>query len=372
MKGVEMAKFNAKNERIKREYFRFQTEAKQKSQSTLRGIRKAIHRFETYTKFKDFGTFNKEQAIGFKKHLAQSKGRRSGETLSKSTILQTVNALKEFFQWASWQPGYKSKIHPPEIEYLNLSEKDVRVAKTAKIKKFPSVEQIRKVVEIMPVGTVIERRDRALIAFTILSGMRDSAVASLMLKHLDLDSNPPVVRQESDKVNTKFSKQIITHFFPVGENLEKVVRDWVRELKDTHGFAETDPLFPKTKVSHDANASFVVDGVGREFWSTATPIRQIFKKSFEGAGLEYYNPHSFRNTLVHLGQKLCKTPEQFKAWSQSLGHESPLTTFTSYGELDSHQQGQVFLTIGKNQVVDPQSLLDSISQLVNGRETKAP
>lgn len=359
-----MDQFNAKNERIKRDYFRYQTEAKQKSRSTVRGICKAIQRFERYTNFKDFGSFNKEQAVAFKKHLAQTKAKKSGEVLSKSTIFHTVNALKEFLQWVAWQPGFRSKIHPPDIEYLNLTEKDVRIAKATRIKKFPSVEQIRKVVDFMPVGSAIERRDRALMAFTILTGMRDSAIASLMLKHLDLDSNPPMVRQEPDKVKTKFSKQIITHFFPVGEDFEMIVRDWVKELKEVHGFAETDPLFPRTKVSHDGNDSFVVDGIEPNFWSTATPIRQIFKRSFESAGIDYYNPHSFRNTLVHLGQKLCKTPEQFKAWSQSLGHESPLTTFSSYGNIDPYEQGEIMRRVGKEKSVDPDQLLQAIAGLV--------
>jgi hypothetical protein len=55
------------------------------------------------------------------------------------------------------------------------------------------------------------------------------------------------------------------------------------------------------------------------------------------------NPHSFRNTLFQLGQKVCKTPEQFKAWSQNLGHEKVLTTFLSYGEVMCHRQGEIIL-----------------------------
>jgi len=37
-----------------------------------------------------------------------------------------------------------------------------------------------------------------------------------------------------------------------------------------------------------------------------------------GASLPYFNPHSFRKTLAQLGEKVCRTPEQFKAWSQNL------------------------------------------------------
>ena len=42
-----------------------------------------------------------------------------------------------------------------------------------------------------------------------------------------------------------------------------------------------------------------------------------------------------------IGEQMCQTPEQFKAWSQNLGHESPLTTFTSYGKVSLHRQGEL-------------------------------
>lgn len=75
--------------------------------------------------------------------------------------------------------------------------------------------------------------------------------------------------------------------------------------------------------------------------SNATPIRTIFKEAFTHAGLPYFNPHSFRNTLVQLGETTCNNPEAFKAWSQNLGHEKVLTTFTSYGEVAYQRQGEI-------------------------------
>jgi len=57
--------------------------------------------------------------------------------------------------------------------------------------------------------------------------------------------------------------------------------------------------------------------------------------------LPYYNPHSFRNTLVRLGESLCQTPEQFKAWSQNLGHEGVLTTLYSYGDVEDYRQAEL-------------------------------
>jgi len=67
----------------------------------------------------------------------------------------------------------------------------------------------------------------------------------------------------------------------------------------------------------------------------------IFREAFINAGLTYFHPHSFRNTLVRLGQSVCQSPEEFKAWSQNLGHEKVLTTFSSYGEVGCERQGEI-------------------------------
>lgn len=171
--------------------------------------------------------------------------------------------------------------------------------------------------------------------------MRDSALATLRLKHVDTARSPVLIRQEPDMVDTKFSKQILTFLLPVGEDIQAVALDWIRELREEKLYGLNDPVFPRTKLGHDENQSFAVQGLEPVCWSNATPIRKIFREAFEGAGLPYFNPHLFRNTLAHIGQQICKAPEQMKAWSQNLGHENVMTTFTSYGTLDPHRQGEV-------------------------------
>ena len=64
----------------------------------------------------------------------------------------------------------------------------------------------------MPADTEIEKRNRALVAFTLLTGARDSAIASMKLKHVDL--NAGCVNQDAREVQTKFSKTFSTFFFP--------------------------------------------------------------------------------------------------------------------------------------------------------------
>jgi integrase/recombinase XerD len=151
----------------------------------------------------------------------------------------------------------------------------------------------------------------------------------------------PLIFQDAREVNTKFSKTFTTYFFPVGDFPLTIIKTWIEYLTKELLFSPDDPLFPKTKMINGTNRKFQASGLLREHWQTASPIREIFKQAFQSAGLPYYNPHSFRNTLVRLGENLCQTPEQFKAWSQNLGHESVLTTFYSYGEVQDYRQAEL-------------------------------
>jgi integrase len=209
------------------------------------------------------------------------------------------------------------------------------------------LEQIKHVMNSMPAGSDIELRNRALVAFTLLTGARDSAIASLKLKHVDMTTG--CVVQDAREVKTKFSKTFTTFFFPVGEDVEVIVSEWADYLRDENLWGNDDPLFPATQIVLGSDRRFVAEGLKREHWSNATSIRTIFREAFANAGLPYFNPHSFRNTLVQLGQKVCKTPEQFKAWSQNLGHEKVLTTFLSYGEVACQRQGEIIRNLGSPQ-----------------------
>ena len=158
-----MTMHNADNERIKRRYFAYLKEAMRHSEPTVDAVAKALARFEVDTRHRDFKAFHYEQAIAFKKHLAEQKGQRSGEKLSKATLHATLAHLKRFFHWLAGQPGYKSRLQYCDANYFNLSEKDVRVATARREQVGPTVEQVKHVIAMMPADSAIQRRDRALI-----------------------------------------------------------------------------------------------------------------------------------------------------------------------------------------------------------------
>lgn len=336
-------------------------EAKRYSEPSIDAAAKALNRFEVYSKFRDFKSFHFEQAIAFKKHLAAQKGQRSGEKLSKATLHATLNQLKKFFKWLSREPGYKSRFQYSDAEYFNLSDKETRIATAKRHKEPPTMAQIKHVISTMSSDTDIEKRNRALIAFTLLTGARDSAIASMKLKHVDLVAG--CVNQDAREVKKKFSQTFTTYFFPVGEEILEIVAEWVCYLRDEKLRGNGDPLFPATRVEVGASRHFEAAGLERKHWSTASPIRTIFKNAFTAAGLPYFNPHSFRDTLTLFGEQVCKSPEHFKAWSQNLGHEKVLTTFMSYGEVACHRQGEIIRGLKKWQG-ETQNSADEIAKAI--------
>jgi integrase len=334
-----MTKHNAKNERIKRQYFTYLKNATGKSDATIDGVRASLLLYEEHTGFRNFGALHSEQIIAFKKKLCSQRNQRTGKPISMATIYTTIQHLKAFFRWLAFQAGFKSKIHVPDIEYFSLTDKQVATAKAENYKEAPTIEQVRHVIASMRANSDIERRNRALVAFTLLSGMRDSAIISLKMKHVDEVTG--LIRQDPREVKTKFSKTINTFFFPVGDDIRAIVTDWITYLRKEKLFGLDDPIFPKPALGIGMAGGFEVQGLSREHWQTASAMREIFRHAFEAAGLRYYHPHLFRHTLVALGQTMCKTPEEFKAWSQNLGHDGVMTTFTSYGSLSTQRQGEV-------------------------------
>lgn len=336
-------KFNEENERIKRRYLQYLREAKRRDMATVDKATSAILRFEKSTGYKSFKRFHIEQAVTFKNRLSNEKNTRTGAPLSKATVDSTLRAVKAFIHWLAGQPGYKSRISYADADYFNLNAKDARIAHTAREEVFPTPEQCRHAFHQMPSATTLQRRDKALFAFVMLTGARDGAIASLRLKHIDLVEN--CVYQDARDVNTKFAKTFTTWFFPVDTAYLVAFQEWVTYLRQEELFGPSDALFPKAKTGLK-DGSFAALGLARETYSNAGKLRSIVKEAFTNAGLPPFAPHSFRKTLGLMANDHCKTPEQFKAWSLNLGHENIATTLSAYCPVSTSRQGELIRAMG--------------------------
>jgi len=326
-----MTNYNIKNEILKKQYEQYLELDERLSAKTVHVRIKDLRKYEEVTNFKDFTTFNANQALDFKDMYKKAQNSK-GKYVRYATIFRTLTNLKEFFLWLAKQNGYKRKIKVTDIRAFNLTKKEKNIAKTKGFKNVPTLEQIYKTIYAMPTRTEKDKRNQAMVAFTILTGVRVTALMSLQLQHVDEYKHH--VKQDPNVVKTKFGKTILTQFFPVDKDVQQIVLNWIKYLKEEKMFGREAPLFPSMASEWDKDTqTFLRDNLSTSHMQSTTTVRDIFKEAFQNAGIEYFNPHVFRDTLVQLGERICTTPEDFKAWSQNIGHSSPLTTFTSYGDV---------------------------------------
>jgi integrase len=331
-----MAKRNTDNQRIKRKYLVWLREARGLSEASIDKAAAVISGYDDWLAGKDFRAFHSERARSFKRHLGGLRNARTGSPLSAATVNSTLRDLKAFFYWLADQPGYKSRISRADADYLSPDRKSDQARRGSLWKPHPSPEQVRRVIAGMATDTVIARRNRALMALLFLTCSREGAAISLQIRHVDMANR--CVQFDGRDVDTKFGKSFTTAFYPMGEALERILFDWIAELRRDHLFSASDPLFPKTRMGLGLDRRFKAIGIAREPWSSPSSAAKIFKQAFSDAGLPPFSPHRVRDTIAELASAHCRTPEDYKAWSQNMGHDDVLTTFRSYGSVSPGRQ----------------------------------
>lgn len=341
-----MPEYNTLNEVAKKQYEEILLHGQYRDTKTVRATWQRINLFESFTRYESFKTFSKDQAISFKAWL-EKRTNKKGELLSLSSIRSTLKTLRDFFQWLAIHPQYGKKFDGKAIEYLRLSDNANRAARASRPKTPPTLEQVKTALSAMPHETDIEKRDRALFALTIITGARDDALVTLKIR--DVDGQKRTIWQNPRHVRTKGRKSIVTRFVrAVMPSAEDIVLEWLEYAVSGLEFKPNDPLFPRTLVvSNPASMSFETQGLSREHWANAQPVRVIFKEAFEFVGIQYFNPHLFRNAICKWALDNC-TQREYKALSQNIGHDHAMTTYNSYGTLTEDEQLEAVAGIGQS------------------------
>jgi integrase/recombinase XerD len=319
------------NEVIKRRFFEHLKGGEGFDASSVNKFAEAVSQWQIFSENDDFGNFTKDKATAFREWLNTRATKTKAGKLSLVTQYNYLRRVKRFFSWLSDQPDYKNRIRKTDVDFLRLSKKDARIATSGTTRKMPTFEEIRKVIETININNEIDMRDRALISFALITGMRISAIVTIKMKNFDvvtkqIDQNP------ADGVHTKNGKKILTTFFPIGwSEPEKYFLEWYDHLK-AKGASADDPIFPSTlKGFSSSKNTYSKILVSEDFWSSAGGARKIFEKRCQDAGVPYYHPHSFRHLIVSIMSKTRLTEEEKRAVSLTLGHENVGTTFSSYG-----------------------------------------
>lgn len=318
-----------KNEQMKREFVDYLEHAKGFSSQTRAAFVGAIAQWQQFSGNEDFASFNKSKAIEFCTWLKTRGAKSKTGRLTPTTQFHYLRHTQAFFKWLSGQPGYR-KIQKDDAEFLRLPIGETRkVAIAGSLKRKPTLEDARKIIEHITGKTEVDRRDRALISFTLITGGRISAITSLKMKNFDktqkiVDQNP------RDGVHTKNAKRIRCTFFNIGWDApERHFMEWYEYL-ERKGFGPDDPIFPAT-VNDFSSADHGKRRVQRAAWKKSDKARKMFENRCLEAGLLRFNPHSFRDLIVSMASEIPLTESDKRAISQNLGHENVVTTFGAYG-----------------------------------------
>ena len=274
---------NTHNERLIYRLQKYFFDIRQRDLKTIDAMLAHIRRFETFASYHRLTDTTIEDAIAFRRALAD----RSGKPLSASSIVHILASLREAFRWLKDQPE-GANIMSDVIECLKAPKAFENAARLPVEKLVLKVDQIRKVILAMPVDTIWQRRDRAILAFLLLSGMRVTAILKLRLRHIDTVEGR--IKQDPTEIDIKGDKAMWTSYFPVGSDIAEIFREWISEV-EANAANDGAYIFPKTpNQRRRASASIFL-----EHWATADPIRKIIKTAASAVDV----PILIRIAFVH-------------------------------------------------------------------------
>ncbi|UWR32322.1 tyrosine-type recombinase/integrase [Sulfitobacter sp. W027] len=333
-KGVRGVEWFTTNDRI---VYEWQAFAGKYSPKTVQAHLVSIRDFETFLNGVHFNKIKPKHAGKYRDYLVclLTRSKEQGG-LSSSTVRHRASHLKAFFEWLRGQEGYR-RLSSSIPDYFALPRSASTAQSKERLKVYPTLDEAWRMIELMPEKSVIQRRDRAMVALAFISGFRAAALSALRIKHIDFDSCSVV--QDARDVPAKNGKTYRAKWFPRTEAFQEVFLSWVKELQD-FGFEPQDALFPDGKklAAQTPRATPV------EPLASSKPLQDAFAKASGRSG-KIYTPHSARHTLKALGAQMCRSHEQRKAWSMNLGHSDEQITEKHYAKMSQSRSAELMETL---------------------------
>ncbi|HEY8594841.1 MAG TPA: tyrosine-type recombinase/integrase [Devosiaceae bacterium] len=311
----------------------------------------SIRDFEGFCEGRAFGSVTEKVAGAYRNDLIA----RGEAELGRSTIRHRASHLRAFFAWLVQQDGYRRMNRTIGDYFLlpkRLSAKTLQPAP----RPFPTSDEVHQLLTGMPAQTLIERRDRAIVAASFLFGTRASATASLRLGCVDVERQK--VYQDATVVRVKNGKSQTTTWFPNVDPANEIVRAWIEELVEL-GCGPNDALFPPDAALASPKHLKKPGRAPIEPWKADRGIGRAFSVGCKASDLPDFNPHSARHYLKWLGDRCCRSRIERRAWSHNMGHETEQITELNYAKMTDDQRDEIFarLTARDDATEDDKDLL---------------
>ena len=324
--GKKMAR-DIKNALVKVEYIKFMREVDGLSAQTIRQFENAIAFFDSVVGGAEYGKLSKAEIIRYKTALRNKK--RDGKPISVSTVDNNLMRVFNFFRWLSQQPGYRRNLPPDKVHYLKPSRKERQTQRYSGRVVEASFSTVVELFNSITGHNQIDLRDRAAIAFLLSTGIRVDAFISLPISVID-EETLLFDQAPGDGVRTKFGKLLLGKVHNFNEHMTSAIKEWLTVYRGL-GAAENAPFFPQGKTKTEELAYSIQEEVSFQPYQATGGMREMLKRRCAKAGIKNIAPHDFRHIFMIEIFKRVEKMEDLKVISQSIGHESLSTTFSSYG-----------------------------------------
>ena len=342
MSGKKKSKLNENNENIKIKYEKYLTKGKTEKvkPSTAKEKIRSIRFYEECFKFEDFNLFDEQHGMDFYDYL------KADEKSGVKARIKHLKNVKEFFEWYYKIFRKMNMYKHPELDHalntLEPSIEDIRLNRRTTYADYPTDKEIQKLMDL-PIENIVDRRNRALIAYMLLTGARIKAVATLTIDLIDMDKL--LVKQDPlDGTHTKMDKLIYTRFMILDPKYLDYLTEWIvyvkSKISDKKAF-----LFPKVS-NYTSGAKITNEIVDSKKYNI------IIKKMCDKAQIRDYHPHSFRHYMINKGFQMAHTGKELKALSQNVGHWEIETILEQYANMPPEIYSKVIGNMFENKRPD--------------------
>ncbi len=281
--------------------------------------------------------------LTFPQYLLTARNDGKEKQLSANVIQRACSEARSFYLWAKLNRYYKYK--PVNESWIDTIRPGRARGVQSELfeREYYTLEEVRKLCSLKA-ETLIQRRDKASIAFLFISGMRVGAFVSLPVHCVDLEELT-IYQLPSEGVKTKNNKAAKTFLFPI-EDLLEIVQEWDE--------------FIRAELGTDAFWFPVLNRDGTEWGNLENPgsidsrrqsAARGLKRACKAAKIPYRSPHKLRHGHGVYAVQHAKTMAQFKAYSQNMMHESMDITDRLYSRLNSDEVKKVVLGVGKSEEI---------------------
>lgn len=203
----------------------------------------AIRQMEELLDDKRFDKLSVTDIERVREHLKSLLKAEGDRRKSRSTVSHIASHMRAFLEWLIKQ-DFCMDLPRDLPDYLKLPRSAYAESPNRKPRTYPSIEEAEALLRSMPFGTMAQRRDQAIFASAFLCALRADTIASLRLKHVDLERK--TILQDGTVSRTKNGKSLEIKWFPIPEVFAETVSSWVNEMTE-FGLQPDDALFPDLK-----------------------------------------------------------------------------------------------------------------------------